>query len=218
MVPDNRIETKKRLLEAAGEVFAEHGFRKATVREICKRARANVAAINYHFRDKESLYSSVLKYWSDIAMQKHPPSLGLSEAAPAEERLHAFIRSFLFRILDEGRPAWHGKLMAREMAEPTPVFDGIVESVCKPLSAMLSSIVQEVAGPDAGAESVRLCVGSIIGQCLFYHHCRPVNAKLWPEQRFDTVGIERLADHIAQFSLSALQGLAHTEEALATAR
>src|SRR5438477_9555252 len=96
-VPDKSIATKKRLLEAAGEVFAEHGFRKATVREICKRARANVAAINYHFRDKESLYSAVLKYWSDIAIQKYPPNLGLGEAAPAEERLHAFIRSFLFR-------------------------------------------------------------------------------------------------------------------------
>jgi AcrR family transcriptional regulator len=217
-VLDNSVETKRRLLEAAGEVFAEHGFRKATVREICKRAKANVAAISYHFRDKESLYSAVLKYWSDIAIQKYPPNLGLNETAPAEERLHAFIRSFLFRVLDEGRPAWHGKLMAREMAEPTPVFDGIVESVCKPLSARLTSIVQELAGSETGAESVRLCVGSIIGQCLFYHHCQPVNAKLWPEQRFDAEGIERLADHITQFSLNALKGLANPEGALATVR
>ena len=42
---------RERLLEAAGEIFAEHGFRNTTVREICKRADINLAAVNYYFRD-----------------------------------------------------------------------------------------------------------------------------------------------------------------------
>lgn len=49
----NLIETQRRLLEAAGEVFAEMGFNSARIRDICKRADANVAAVNYHFAIKK---------------------------------------------------------------------------------------------------------------------------------------------------------------------
>ena len=53
--------TRNKLLEAAGQVFAEHGYHSATVREICMRAGANVAAVNYHFGDKLELYTEVLR-------------------------------------------------------------------------------------------------------------------------------------------------------------
>lgn len=204
---DKALETRQRLLEAAGEAFAEHGFRHATIREICRRAEANVAAVNYHFGDKEKLYYAVLRQWSDAAMKKYPPTAGLAEKTTPEARLGAFVRSFLFRVLDDGRPAWHGKLVAREMAEPTPVFDELVASVCRPLHDMLMCIVRDLLGNGSDPETVRLCAGSIIGQCLFYHHSRPVIAKLTPELKLDQVGIEDLARHITTFSLHAIQNL-----------
>lgn len=202
---DKNLETKQRLLEAAGEVFAEQGFRNATVREICKRAGVNVAAVNYHFREKKSLYSAVLQHLANVAIRKYPPTLGLEGEATAEERLAAFVKSFLFRMLDEGRPAWHGRLMAREMAEPTPVFDELAETICRPLHGLLVSIVREILGDTAVEEEVRLSAASIIGQCLFYYHSRPVIAKLMPEQQYGKEDIERLAEHITKFSLRALK-------------
>jgi len=125
-------KTRQRLLEAAGEVFAEQGFRQATVRDICARAGANVAAVNYHFGDKEKLYSEVLRFAHGCAIEKYPPSLGLPPDAPAEKRLHAFVLSFLSRLLDDGRPAWHAKIMSREMAEPTGAMDMLVDEQIKP--------------------------------------------------------------------------------------
>src|SRR5580693_3875564 len=90
-----RAVTRRHLLEAAAEVFAEAGFRAATVREICLRAGANIAAVNYHFGDKEKLYRAVLKATLKSAIAKYPPDFGLPARATPEQRLRVFIRSFL---------------------------------------------------------------------------------------------------------------------------
>ena len=199
------LKTRMRLLDAAGEVFAEHGFRKTTVREICKRANANLAAVNYHFRDKESLYSAVLLYAHRCACEKYPPNLGLRGDATVEQRLLAHVRSLLLRIFDEGRPAWHGKLMSREMIEPTRALDTLVENNIRPLSQQLELIVSGLLGQQANNRQVRLCTMSIVAQCLFYHHARPVISRLYPKQKYSPEDVEQLADHITHFSLGALK-------------
>src|SRR3954468_6015625 len=87
--------TRRNLLDAASEVFAEVGFRAATVREICQRAGANIAAVNYHFGDKEQLYRAVLKGTCQTALEKYPADFGLPPKATPEQRLRAFVHSFL---------------------------------------------------------------------------------------------------------------------------
>src|ERR1044071_7843752 len=113
------LETEKRLLEAAGEIFAEYGYRAATVRQICEKAGANVAAVNYHFGDKDRLYMAVLRIahksrGTDVRRAPADPNL---KASP-EQRLRAYIRWLLSQIFAEGRPGWHFKLITREMMEP----------------------------------------------------------------------------------------------------
>ncbi len=207
--PEFAEDTRQRLLDAAGEVFAEKGFRCATVREICSRAGANVAAVNYHFGDKDSLYIAVLKYAHRRAVEKFPPALGLPKSAAAEERLEAFIRSFLYRILDEGRPSWHGKLMIRELADPTAALDSLVEESIRPTYETLTGIVGEILGKAASTD-IRYFTNSIVGQCVFYCHTAPVLERLAPG-KIKSSEIDRLAEHIAQFSLCALRQLRKTD-------
>src|SRR5215468_974469 len=101
-------QTRQRVLEAAGEVFAEQGFKDATIREICKRAGANVAAVHYHFGDKEELYTAVFDYARSCAIAQFNGLM--SPTLPAEERLRTLVRAVLRRFFDKGRPAWLGKL------------------------------------------------------------------------------------------------------------
>ena len=210
--PNNNIGTEERLLEAAGEVFAEYGYRGATVRQICEKAKANLAAVNYYFRDKDGLYLAVMRYLHTTGTDIYPPSLGLKPGANADHKLRAFIRSLLNRLLGEGRPNWHMKLAARELIEPTPALDVIVEEAIRPLSQELEFIVRELLGSEADDELVRLCMLSVVSQCGFYHHSRAVISRLYPVQKFASQDIERLADHITRFSLSAMKSLSKTTE------
>ena len=203
------LATKERLLDAAGELFAERGFRNTNVRDICRRAAANGAAVNYHFRDKEGLYAAVFQYAGACAA---PADEVEGRGRTPEERLRLFVRGLLGRFFDEGRPAWLMKLVALEMIEPTRLLDTLVEERIRPDYTRLKSIVRDLMGGRAPAHeiddaAVGLCAFSIVGQCTFYRHNRPVVARLCPKQTYGPDEIERLADHITAFSLGALAAL-----------
>ena len=198
-------QTREQLIEAAAEVFARAGFRAATVREICQKAGANIAAVNYHFGDKETLYAEVLSHALQRARQKYPPDLGLGPKSTPEERLHAFVHSFLLRIFDDGPHAHHAKLMAREMVEPTTALDRLVREEIGPMSRTLMEIVRSLLGRNASDAQVRRCGMSVVSQVLFYHHCRPVVTRLFPDMKFKPKEIGDLALHITRFSLAALK-------------
>lgn len=194
--------TREHLLEAAGEVFADVGYRGATVRQICDRAGTNVAAINYHFGDKEALYLAVLKQSYRAAVEKFPMDLGATAPSTPEKKLKAFVQAFLLRIFSTGPTARHGRLMAREMIDPTAALDAMVRDEIRPMSQALDAITRELLGPDASEETVRRCGMSVVSQILFYHHCRPVVSRLFPRMSFEPAEMDRLTEHITRFSLA----------------
>jgi len=201
-------DTRERLLQAAGLVFSEAGFRAATVRDIVRRAGgANIAAVNYHFRDKEGLYAAVLEHFAREAVAKYPPHGGLPPDASPEQQLHAFVRALLLRVFDQGHQSIHGKLMAREMIEPTRALDRIVEQMIRPLYGRLCAIVKSLAGPRVSLARIEASAKSVVGQCLFYKHCSPVLERL-EGRRPDHRDLDALADHIVAFSLHGIRGKA----------
>jgi TetR/AcrR family transcriptional regulator, regulator of cefoperazone and chloramphenicol sensitivity len=200
--------TRAALVEAATVVFAESGYRNATVREICQRAGANVAAVNYHFGDKANLYREVLRHVHSRADEKHPLSLAKDESVSPERRLGTFVRSMLFHLLDTGTPIAGSRLMSREMMEPTVALDLVVREYVQPVADELRATVAGFLGAKAREEQIRACGMSIVSQCLFYHQCEPVIRKLFPDTRFKPDDLERLAAHITQFSIAGLKAAA----------
>lgn len=206
-------DTRLRLLNAAGEVFAERGFKDATVRDICSRAGANVAAVNYHFGDKNRLYSALLKYADHIASERHPEFPEHVGSMAPEARLTVFVRQFVSRAFDPTAPAWHERLIAREMIEPTHAMHDLIRDRIKPRAVALQGLIRELLGSRATDVDVQLAACSIIGQILMYHKCRVMMKELMPAIPINDANttpetVERIAQHITAFSLAAINDIA----------
>lgn len=195
--------TRNRLLHAAAEVFGECGYKGATVRKICCRAGVGVAQVNYHFRDKEGLYLEVYRDLFAQALEKYPPTMGLGADPSPQERLHAFIRSFLYRLSMVGD---RHSLLVREMLDPSPSLIKLHNEMSMPLQEMLAGILTDLLGPQVSKEEILHCAVSIIGQCLF---CGPhglhFRERVFP--LIDTGNIEMIAENITAFSLGGIQAI-----------
>ena len=205
--------TRQRLIEAAGELFAEKGFKETTVREISECAGANLAAVNYHFGDKEKLHEEVILHILSAIWKEFPINKDMEEASSPEERLHLFVKNTIRRFIDPERPAWHGILLARERMNPRPSILPAIHKTIAETIALLSSILQELMGPEAQAEDVELCTNSIMGQIFFQAHLRSEGAPPLvrrPPATNEEVGI--LVDHITTFSLAGTRQVRKTRE------
>jgi len=195
-------DTRHRLLEAAGEIFAEKGFSAATVREICERAGANIAAVNYHFRDKEHVYIEVIRHAHHGGVENLPPEW--KPGTPPAVKLREYIRHMLTRILEDERPVWHAQLILREMTEPTQACVALVKSYLRPRYDRLDEIITELVSAETSATDRHLIAFSIVGQCLHSKVLKPIGPLLVGEAEYRTYDVARLAYHVAQCSLAAL--------------
>jgi len=213
MKQTNAIEpVSDRLLHAAVEVFAEYGFRDATVRDICSRANVNVASVNYYFRSKESLYTQVLAFSFREANRLYPQDAFLEKNIPSEQRLTLFIRNFLNKLMDDSHLGLHSKLITREIADPTKALDDILKVEIIPQINLLEEIIQPIIGIKADKSTIQRCLLGIYGQCLMFKHSRSIIDRLYPELIADNAAVETCAEHIAQFSIAALTQIAQQQE------
>ncbi len=175
---DPKSDTQRRIIEAAGEIFAESGYEHATIRAICDRASVNVAAINYHFGGKKNLYLAVLKFWRANAFEKYPFDPTDFSTGTPEERLRTFVRTLLFRVLDEGEGSLFVRLMARELIQPTGELDVLVEETMRPFFTFLSTTVGQFFPTPPPEMTVNLCCLSIVGPVFHLYMGRHVIRRL----------------------------------------
>jgi len=200
-------ETKQKLIEAAGEVFADVGFENATVREICSRAGANIAAVNYHFRDKLGLYTEVLKS-AMMAQQAATPNTDMGHPSDPRAGLKKLIHDWLGRMTEGNKRAWLARIMAHEMTHPTPALDHVVQAM-GPNYLQFRKLVGEIIGRDPDDVRTRMCVHSVVGQVLQYTQSRPMLERLWPGLDLDNEKERRaIADHIVAFSVAGMEQFA----------
>lgn len=203
------IDTREKLLKSASEVFARKGYRNTTVAEICRRAGSNVASVNYHFGSKDSLYVVVWRNAFEEALRAYPPDGGLPPDAPAEQCLRALIHSTLHRILGAGRLGHAGRILIREMSDPSEAIRNVLRDVIRPLRERTRKIIKRLLGPRASEREIGFCEMSVIHQCLamgFHRGTLPpgiTRGRGKPTPKM----IDALVEHITYFSLAGIKAV-----------
>jgi TetR/AcrR family transcriptional regulator, regulator of cefoperazone and chloramphenicol sensitivity len=193
---------RERLLEAAGEIFAEKGFKGATVREIIDRAGVNIAAVNYYFRDKERLYIEAVKHAA--CLEPEDVDLAWPPGTPPAAKLRDFIRFQLLKFQDPSRPDWLARLIMRELTQPSDACAELVREYIEPRSKELLGILHELLPLNTPRWKYFMTAFSIVGQCHFYCSHKPIIQLLVGEEEYNRFNINALAEHITQFTLRAL--------------
>ena len=203
-------ETRDRLLKAAEQLFAQRAFKDVTVREICHEARANVAAVNYHFGDKLGLYRETMQIAIDAMRDATEAARKAGEGRPPDEQLRAYIGLFLQRLLAPGHESVH-QLVNREINDPTPALDDLVEQGMRPRLEYLSGVVARIMGCDPKDPRVMRCVLSVQSQSIIYARPNAVAERLGFTFRPTPAQIDEAARHIAEFSIAGIQAIARSD-------
>ena len=206
MVRKKTEAKKERLLAVAGDVFIEKGFRDATVAEICSRAEANISAVNYHFGSKEALYQEAWRHSFTESLKTYPLDGGVSETAPAEERLRGQLTEMIRRIADENNKDFF--IAQMEMINPTGLLQEVMTSELIPMRQQTLALVRELLGPEATDEQVHYCETSIISMCVQPMIMQRI-AKRTKDKNMPAIieDITTFADHVVTFALAGINAI-----------
>jgi AcrR family transcriptional regulator len=190
--------TRARLIEVAGQVFAERGVHAATGQQICRRAGANAAAIVYHFGGMAGLYRAVL-----AQAQQRLVSTAALAAAVAAQRNPA-----LKLLASPASRSWAGKLFGRELVSPSAMFGRSHDRLLRPRAAILRSIAAELCGRAPQDPAVARACLSIMAPCvvlLLVDHGKM--RRVFPQLRLRPADAPRLTQHLTVFALAGLRAL-----------
>ena len=175
---DRGAETRQRLVEAALDVFGRYGFEGATTRQIAKEAKANLAAIVYHFGSKEALHVAVAEYLAGRIATLIGPTLAAA-AAPEATATPQSARAALTRLLEtyadvllgEKEAERWARFIVREQMQPTAAFEVIYRTMGG-AHGIGARLVAAILGRSPDDEAVKLGVFTLLGQILVFRVAR----------------------------------------------
>lgn len=197
-------ETRNRLLNAACEVFAKKGYRNAKVADICKRAGANVAAVNYYFGDKANLYAEA---WRHAFQKFAAPLLTKPSDGLPEDELRDYIYALMQNFTEQGALGQFSRLYLMELVNPTGLIQDTWREMIEPRRQKLLEIIRRVIGEESDKESVLFCEMSIVNQCRALLTIGRSDLEYLMDQPLSPGLINSLADHIAKFSVAGVRAV-----------
>ena len=199
--------TRRALIEAATTVFAEHGYDAGSVRAITRKAKANQAAITYHFGGKEGLYREVLRAAVAACGERGLDDASV-EALPREEALRRLLRQLLAPLAKRDRLGRYVRIFGWESVRPSSVFEDLMAREPPPVFLLTQTLVRRFLPAEAPPEEAALAALWLMQQPIALVRAAGHLARPPFGLAFDEASVERLVDFLARLSLEGLLGCA----------
>jgi TetR/AcrR family transcriptional regulator, regulator of cefoperazone and chloramphenicol sensitivity len=201
--------TKAQILEAAGLVFAQKGFDRATGKEIAERSGSNSAAVNYYYGGIEGLYAEVLVEAHRRLMSYDEMAAIAHASANPQDKLRGLIRLAVSATQGVAASAWGLRVLSREFLAPSPVFHVLQDRELLPKRQLVYEIVAGVVGRPVDDPLVARCCLSVMAPIAMLLVADPkVTAQSFPELGTGKAAADSLADHLLRFSLAGIAAVA----------
>jgi AcrR family transcriptional regulator len=191
-------QSRERLLHAGLRLFAQHGFAKASTREIAEAAGTNVAAISYYFGDKAGLYRAVFFEPIDTP----PPDLGLLMRGNCSlvDGLRSMLGGFIEPLKHDETARLCIKLHCREMLEPTGLWEEEIANGIKPMHAALVALLCRRFGLAHPDDEVHRLAVSIAGLGVHLFISRDVIEAIAPQLSASHEAVDLWAERLVMYA------------------
>jgi AcrR family transcriptional regulator len=208
---EQKSGARARLLEAAGQVFADQGFEGATGKEIAERAGVNAAGVNYHFGSFEGLYAAVLESARDRLVATEAFAEIVARPGSPEEKLRALI-GVVVRAIKAGKSGWALRLIGREVTAPSTVGLKLLVSTVGPRARLLRVLVGQLVGrPEDDPEVALACVSLVAPLQLLLIADRQVVQGMHPALDLQALDEELMIQHFVGFAMAGLARITRRE-------
>jgi AcrR family transcriptional regulator len=199
--------TKERILDTAEILFAQNGYQAVSVRQITSAAECNLAAVNYHFGNKENLYLEVFRSrWVPRAkrlQESFRKYLASQDSLSESAVVRALAKAFVDGPLSDDERLRHTQLMTREMTQPTKAFKHVAENAIQPFFKEVLEQLESVSPDKVSEEEMLLNIFSIFAMVLYFNFARVAVSRL-TGRKYDPSFRAQLVEQITQFSLRGL--------------
>ena len=200
-------KTKKNLLDSSCELFAKQGFYKTTMRDITDEANTNIAAVNYHFGDKDTLYVESFKHAARIETEQ------MSKLANNTEKPKALLEKALYwrlqGIASETPNSWLIRMFHHELSNPTVMHERIVKEIMFKQRDKLKNIIINFFGTDLTEGQFDIVFGCFLAPMLHQMKIKKrlnMHKNIFPMMKHNLKDGQRI-DLIVCFIISGLEGL-----------
>ena len=201
--------TRDHILQAAVELFSEQGYESTTVRDLCRHADANVAAVNYHFKGKSGLGVAVVDYLFENVGDTKSSLLDVEQVSKESDwksAIRRFIYNFIVdRDIEEHRNFYRSRLIFRELNNPSTLFKDMYSKYIGPLQQQLKVLIKQGLPEGVEDKVVSMWVITLMSQCVMFRKKQIAPMDIEPIDFSDSGNIDMVVDHIANTLFSGLE-------------